>query len=330
MNSINEMGRQMAQTMDSMAGGNLFFEAALVLTMFTVFALAVSIVLKFMEPVRGKHNVEKVCLVSTLTMSFFFLSFLLLVRFRVGVYDSDPLTNGIYFFWGAFLVLGSTIFNIMARVHVKKYWSDKIVVHREHTILQDGPFGFVRHPMYASLILYGWGLAMMYMNYAMLLATLFIFVPMMVYRANAEERELSRAKNKDYAAYRKRVPFLMPILEHRSQIALRLLGVAFFAVVIVRQRFAWDEILFLSLFFGLISFFIDVPKVRYSYRMKTVVLLLIKAASLFFPNAVYFFYLIFLFAVMGMKYNCPAMYFYERAHPAKEVPRARLRKKRKT
>lgn len=322
MNRIEMWNFQIQQSLAAMGGNNRFFIASLILTLLTVLALAVSITLKFMEEPAQDKRIEQFCPVSTLTMSLFFIAFMPLIRFRIGVHDMDSITGGTYFLAGALLAVGSTLFNIYARSHIREFWSDQIVMRQEHHIVMDGPYAFVRHPMYASLILYGLGLSMMFQNYAMLLMTLFVFVPLMFYRAGAEEKQLEGLGAPQYRDYRKKTPFLIPILEKRLQWAVRWLGIAFFVATLIRNKFGFEEILFLSLYYWLIAYFVDIPKVRFSYRMKAFALLVVYIVSLKIPNAFYFYYLLFSFAIIGMKYNCPAMMMYLMFNPPKEEPHA--------
>ena len=99
--------------------------------------------------------------------------------------------------------------HLMARITIDRFWSDHIVIHEQHIVIDIGVFAIVRHPMYSSLIFYNLGLAFVFMNYYILLINLVLFIPMMIYRARQEESQISKI-NKDYQGYALKTPFLIP------------------------------------------------------------------------------------------------------------------------
>jgi protein-S-isoprenylcysteine O-methyltransferase Ste14 len=302
-----------------MESGNYFFLPSVFIASLATFALAASVAQKFLEKPTGDKWIEEKCPVATLTMTLFFTSFVFLMRFHLGVHAmTDFFTNGMFFLIGVLLTTGSAYFNIRARAFLRGYWSDTIVIHTSHIILKNGPFSRVRHPLYASLILFGFGLSFLFLNIFMLALTLLVFIPMMVYRARHEETHLSKLNDPQYVTYRRNVPFLLPFLTIPLQWSIRWLGIIIFLIVLLRSRFTLDEVALLAFYFWLISFFISIPKVRFSYRMKGFVLLSIYAVSLIIPKAFIFYYFIFAMAVIGMRYNCPAMVFYLKLHPENE------------
>jgi hypothetical protein len=62
---------------------------------------------------------------------------------------------------------------------------------------------------------------------------------------------------------------------------------------------------------GLVSY---VPKIRFSYMNKSFIMLVIFIFNLFFPAAFWFYYLILVFDVYGLFFDCPCMWIYERFH----------------
>ena len=79
-----------------------------------------------------------------------------------------------------------------------------------HLIVQDGPYRFVRHPLYASLLWMFLGASAAYLNWLAALETLLVFLPAMTYRAALEERALEGRFGEAYAAYRARTPRFFP------------------------------------------------------------------------------------------------------------------------
>lgn len=77
-------------------------------------------------------------------------------------------------------------------------------------LVQDGPYGFVRHPFYLGMTIALTGVAVALRSYLGLLAVLFLFLPSAIYRARQEDRALKvkfGSQWDDYAAGR---GFILP------------------------------------------------------------------------------------------------------------------------
>lgn len=107
------------------------------------------------------------------------------------------------------LVLGFA-FAWWARVHLGRLWSGSITKKAEHVVIDTGPYGIVRHPIYTGILLAVfatmaakgtvWGVA------GAVTITLGLWL-----KARLEECWLSQELGEEaYAAYRRRVPMLLP------------------------------------------------------------------------------------------------------------------------
>jgi protein-S-isoprenylcysteine O-methyltransferase Ste14 len=160
---------------------------------------------------RRSHSIrsERPSLVRTGSMLAFFGVIYLLIRWRVGVYEIPTLGHPASIAGLALVVLGSAV-NIMGRFALGRNWGNQVIIYQDHTLVIDGVYRFVRHPLYASLIWMFMGASLVFQNWAALLATLFIFVPAMVYRGKLEEAALL-AQFPGYAEYRDRTGMFFPI-----------------------------------------------------------------------------------------------------------------------
>ena len=61
---------------------------------------------------------------------------------------------------GLALDLVGILFAIWARLTLGRNWSDVMTLKEEHELVQTGPYGIVRHPIYAGLLLGALGTAM--------------------------------------------------------------------------------------------------------------------------------------------------------------------------
>lgn len=77
-----------------------------------------------------------------------------------------------------------------------------------HQLVTNGPFAFVRHPMYAGLILAAIGSLLIYPTWTTLLFT--CFSPLITVRARREEAALTEEFGDEWREYCKRVPGFFP------------------------------------------------------------------------------------------------------------------------
>jgi protein-S-isoprenylcysteine O-methyltransferase Ste14 len=120
---------------------------------------------------------------------------------------------------GTYVVAGLTLagisFTWWARIHLGRFWSNAITRKEGHRVIDTGPYGFVRHPIYTGLIagMLATGVAVGTLT-AMLGAVLISLG--MWQKARMEEGFLTHELGADeYGSYCRRVPMLVPFLPSR-------------------------------------------------------------------------------------------------------------------
>ena len=120
---------------------------------------------------------------------------------------------------GTYVVAGMTLagisFTWWARIHLGRFWSNAITRKEGHRVIDTGPYGFVRHPIYTGLIagMLATGVAVGTVT-AMLGAALISLG--MWQKARMEEGFLTHELGADeYGSYCRRVPMLVPFLPSR-------------------------------------------------------------------------------------------------------------------
>lgn len=97
-----------------------------------------------------------------------------------------------------------------ARVHLGRLWSGMITLREGHRVVDSGPYGLVRHPIYTGFLVAAWAFALLVASPAALLGAV-VLSAQMTWKAKREEaflrRELGAAAYDDYAA---RTPMLIP------------------------------------------------------------------------------------------------------------------------
>jgi protein-S-isoprenylcysteine O-methyltransferase Ste14 len=81
-------------------------------------------------------------------------------------------------------------------------------LQQDHQLVTQGPYAYIRHPMYLAVILACWGGLLLYYTWTML-----VFAVMMlglIYRAGKEEEALTQAFGEEWEAYKRDVPGWIP------------------------------------------------------------------------------------------------------------------------
>ena len=115
----------------------------------------------------------------------------------------------------AALTLAGISFTWWARIHLGRFWSNAITRKEGHRVIDTGPYGLVRHPIYTGLIagMLATGVAVGTVT-AMLGAVLISLG--MWQKARMEEGFLTNELGADaYGPYCRRVPMLVPFLPPR-------------------------------------------------------------------------------------------------------------------
>lgn len=101
-------------------------------------------------------------------------------------------------------------FTWAARLHLGPLWSSTSAPTEDHRIVETGPYGIVRHPVYAGLLLAAGATAIQGGRLEAIAGAL-VLVAAISLRAKLEERFLRRDLGEEtYASYRRRVPMLIP------------------------------------------------------------------------------------------------------------------------
>jgi len=121
--------------------------------------------------------------------------------------------TGIYI--AAVLSAAGIAFAWWGRLHLGKFWSNTITHKEDHRVIDTGPYGIVRHPIYTGLIA-----GMLVTGIAIGLVTTILGAILislgMWQKGRMEEVFLSKELGEDaYGAYCRRVPMIIPFLSPR-------------------------------------------------------------------------------------------------------------------
>jgi protein-S-isoprenylcysteine O-methyltransferase Ste14 len=112
----------------------------------------------------------------------------------------------------AVVVLFGISFTWWARIHLGRFWSNAITHKEDHRIVDTGPYGVVRHPIYTGLIIAILATGLAVATWTSILGALFICFGEWQ-KARMEEGFLSVQLGRDaYSLYSRRVPMIVPFL----------------------------------------------------------------------------------------------------------------------
>ncbi|WP_315700927.1 MULTISPECIES: isoprenylcysteine carboxylmethyltransferase family protein [unclassified Bradyrhizobium] len=121
----------------------------------------------------------------------------------------NPGTTGVYLL--TIVTLAGIAFTWWARIHLGRFWSNAITHKEGHKVIDTGPYGMVRHPIYTGLILGMLATGIAVGTISAILGAILISLGMSL-KAKMEEVFLSAELGPDYTAYRRRVPMIIPFL----------------------------------------------------------------------------------------------------------------------
>jgi len=109
------------------------------------------------------------------------------------------------------MVLAGLIVVLWARAVLGSNWSGSVVFRENHELIERGPYGYVRHPIYSGVFLMILGTAILAGRVGGFVAFVVIFVGLWI-KSRQEERLLTRHFPEAYENYRGRVKGLVPFV----------------------------------------------------------------------------------------------------------------------
>ncbi len=112
-------------------------------------------------------------------------------------------------------MLGGALF-FAARRALGRHMTPAIQLQEDHRLVQEGPYRFVRHPVYTAIVLVAGGLSLLYLSPVLVVIALAL-LGMALYRAHLEEELLASPEGfgKTYLEYIARTGRFLPRLRTR-------------------------------------------------------------------------------------------------------------------
>jgi len=141
---------------------------------------------------------------------------LLALNFRTGRWEL-VWTNPDWIEWVLLVIAALGLaFTWWARIHLGTLWSGRITRKADHRIVDTGPYGLVRHPIYTGILLAIWASALLRPGLLGLAGAAVLTVSFVV-KLRLEERFLKQELGAEaYEGYQRRVPMLVPFWPMRG------------------------------------------------------------------------------------------------------------------
>ena len=98
---------------------------------------------------------------------------------------------------------------IWARHCLSKNWSGKVIIQKEHTLIKNGPYKIIRHPIYSGVLTMMFGSNIIIGNAFDFIWVLFCFIGL--YRKSKQEEQLLENEfGEDYEEYKKETKMIIP------------------------------------------------------------------------------------------------------------------------
>jgi protein-S-isoprenylcysteine O-methyltransferase Ste14 len=116
---------------------------------------------------------------------------------EVGGIGAAMLGIAVWLFWRSHTDLG-------------REWSPSLQIREGHTLITKGAYRLIRHPMYASIWLWGIGQTLLLQNWIAGWASLVLFLPMYILRVPREEQLMLEQFGEAYRVYMNRTGRIIP------------------------------------------------------------------------------------------------------------------------
>jgi len=146
------------------------------------------------------------------------LAALILVLIILGVFKVGTLTGIYETQLNYFRIAGLVLFVVFSWIQIwsykllGSYYSQDIVIKKNHRIITAGIYKTIRHPQYLSQILSDLGAAVALMSYIALPLVILLEIPLFIMRARLEDKLLKKHFGEEYLAYKNNSGFMIPFI----------------------------------------------------------------------------------------------------------------------
>lgn len=140
-------------------------------------------------------------------------------KYRLGALHDRVLPHISAVPWiGLAVAYAGVAFAIWARYVLGSNWSSQVAIREGHELIQSGPYGFIRHPIYTGIITAAWGTAIAVGELAAFLGVILITLGC-AYKSKQEELRLQETFGEAWIVHRQRTGMFLPKMKSTSKMA---------------------------------------------------------------------------------------------------------------
>lgn len=113
---------------------------------------------------------------------------------------------------GAVLIFAGNLLFIWSHRALGRNWTPFLEIRKGHTLVTNGPYRFVRHPMYVAIFLIGIGVSLLSANLIVALSYMLPMTNMYLFRIYDEEKMMAEQFGDEYRKYMQNTGRLIPKL----------------------------------------------------------------------------------------------------------------------
>jgi protein-S-isoprenylcysteine O-methyltransferase Ste14 len=113
---------------------------------------------------------------------------------------------------GIFLMLAGVAFRWYSIRILGKYFTRQVAIQPDQTVVEAGPYHWVRHPSYSGALLTFLGFGLVFTNWLSLISVMIITFIGYSYRVSVEEKTLVTALGEPYLQYMQRTKRFIPFI----------------------------------------------------------------------------------------------------------------------
>lgn len=109
-----------------------------------------------------------------------------------------------------FFIIGFILMN-WAEIVLDKQFSVEVTIQNNHKLISHGPFRHLRHPRYLGIILFNFGIALLFLSIIALVLA-FLLTLVLLWRINDEEKLLHEHFGSEWISYKEKTWCLIPYI----------------------------------------------------------------------------------------------------------------------
>jgi len=122
-----------------------------------------------------------------------------------------PFPAGVRWLGAGIIFTGDFLF-IWSHRALGRNWSPFLEIRKGHTLVIEGPYRFIRHPMYAAIFLIGTGVSLLSANWIVALSYMLPAISLYLIRVSDEEKMMTEQFGDEYREYMRMTGRLVPKL----------------------------------------------------------------------------------------------------------------------